>query len=70
MNQVKTTIGHKEAGITPGLLFIGIDTNNAIVHSCPVHLLSLGFMFALAALGMLMSMKLTKVRELFKMANS
>lgn len=70
MNQVKTTIGYKEAGITLGLLFIGIDTNNAIVHSFLVHLLSLGFMFALAVLGMLMSMKSTKVRELFKMANS
>ena len=62
--------GYKEAGITLGLMFIMVDKNSAIFYSFLFHLLSLGFMFALATLGMLTDVKLTKVRELFKMADS
>ena len=55
--------GYKEAGLTLGLIFIGVAKSDAVIFSFLVHLLHISFMFMLALISKIASAKFSNAIE-------
>ena len=60
------SFGYKEAGIALVLVLMGVVKDHAIIYSFLLHLTSIVFMLLMVLVGVLINVKLTRVKELIK----